>query len=84
MNQLFSDEMYNSSSGFTEPDTEIRRIGAALRRTRVAPAVKQASVLAVECAADDGLESLLVGGILYFAHVALGTVGLQRKELLFE
>jgi hypothetical protein len=85
VNQLFRGETPENSSGFTEPDTEIHRNVMTVREIRAVSLMQSGCLeLAIEGAADDGLERLFVGGILYFAHVALGTVGLERKELLFE
>ncbi len=39
---------------------------------------------AVQRAADDGFECLLVCGVFDLAHVAPGAVGLEREELFFQ
>ena len=83
-NQLLGDETLENSSGFMDGDTEIRRNGANLLRDGVSTLTSGvyermvvctiSAPLTIQRAADDGLQSLLVGGILYLADIAFGAV----------
>lgn len=91
VNQLLRDQTAQKNSGFRELDTEIRRMVANLLQNRLVLEKTGTSFpdgqfrrLAVECPANDRLESLFVRGVFHLAHIAPGTVRLQREELFFQ